>query len=541
EFTARESPDFTLSDLYTIRGLFRDTNQDLVPDRTEAFLSVRGAQAPSAAADIAQRIGLETAGIRLPLVRVGAQEDRPQDDGFPIIYGITHFQLDRLRGERALHGLTEGEGVGFAQFTPKAFGGRHGLVIGAADARGLDAISGFVARRLPYLWDYGKGNIRLSDVEHEVRRFFQVKDAPGQLALALVKLDQWLGRLAQKDIDSLAVEIAAREAPPGIAREAERRIRARFPRAQVAAVAHPTGFGVGKTIFDENVDFPWEVDVARTAILSEALPKISAASRGRIEVRVSEPANVRARLAQDIRSALANKGVAKGAFDVVVLSAYKQGYGWLEESVLPRLRGRDIGRIEITYHTLRDSKEVRWQTVEAETRWLQELYPIDAVLARDLGILDSLIVFRPTYDRDPIYTVRVLDRANREILRDAFHPRYVIRPFFDLFPEYEQVRVTTGWVTVISGGDTLLDKRIRTDPETFWDHLQTRTFGRIIEYMMDIQDGRPAPANAPYFDELRVDLTLSEPNHRIGIDEEVISSLEALHEDIYFETLTLFD
>jgi hypothetical protein len=58
---------------------------------------------------------------------------------------------------------------------------------------------------------------------------------------------------------------------------------------------------------------------------------------------------------------------------------------------------------------------------------------------------------------------------------------------------------------------------------------------------MDIQDGRPSPANAPYFDEFRVELALSEPDYRIGIDEEVISSLEALHEDIYFETLTLFD
>jgi hypothetical protein len=116
----------------------------------------------------------------------------------------------------------------------------------------------------------------------------------------------------------------------------------------------------------------------------------------------------------------------------------------------------------------------------------------------------------------------------------------VVRPFFDLFPEYEQVRVTTGWVSVEANGETLVDQRIKTDPENFWDVLQADTYQRIIDYVMDIQDGEPSPGNAPYFDEFKVDLTLSEPNYRIGVDEEVISSAEALHEDIYFETLTLF-
>ena len=57
---------------------------------------------------------------------------------------------------------------------------------------------------------------------------------------------------------------------------------------------------------------------------------------------------------------------------------------------------------------------------------------------------------------------------------------------------------------------------------------------------MDTQDGNPAGDNAPFFDEFRVDLRLSEPDYRIGVDEEIISSLEALHEDLYFETHTLF-
>src|SRR6185295_9686693 len=40
---------------------------------------------------------------------------------------------------------------------------------------------------------------------------------------------------------------------------------------------------------------------------------------------------------------------------------------------------------------------------------------------------------------------------------------------------------------------------------------------------------------------LEVELWLSEPDYRIGIAEERISTLEALHEDIYFETLLFFE
>jgi len=34
-----------------------------------------------------------------------------------------------------------------------------------------------------------------------------------------------------------------------------------------------------------------------------------------------------------------------------------------------------------------------------------------------------------------------------------------------------------------------------------------------------------------------VELWLSEPDYRLGLDEEIISSLEALHDEIYFDTL----
>ena len=540
-YTPRDNPSFSLDDLYTIKGLFRDTNKDLLPDVTDAYVSLHGTQSPDALAAFAERVGLETTGMRLPFVTVSGEDDHPEKSGFPIVFGVDHYQTRRLTETGALIGDAATRGEGFMQFVTRGFDGKNGLVIGAGDKAGLDAITDYAARRMPYLWTYGKGNYQLADAQTEVRRFLQAREGPGQTALAVYKLGQWLDRLQGKAIDSIGVEIAAKDRYSGLDRYAEQLVNERFPNAKVTVLTQKTGFGDGRTIFTQEATLPWEVDTFWKDFRTQALPELSAASRGTIEVRLSESPAERGKIAAELERELAAKGVPAGAMHVQVLSAYKQGYGWLHDVIMPQLAGKPVARIRITYRSLKDSKEVKWSQVESPTRWLQELYPIDAVMAKQLGISDSAITFIPADATGPIYTVTATDAAGRSILHESFDPKYVIRPMFDLFPQYEHIRVTTGWVNVVDRGRTVLDQRVETDPETFWDYYQTHAFPKIADYFMDVQDGRPSQSYAPYFDRLDVSLSASEPSYRIGVDEEQISSMEAIHEDIYFETLTLFD
>ena len=62
-----------------------------------------------------------------------------------------------------------------------------------------------------------------------------------------------------------------------------------------------------------------------------------------------------------------------------------------------------------------------------------------------------------------------------QLFRQTFEPAVIERPFFDRFPDYEHVRVTTGWIKADVAGRTAIDERIATDPERFWDHFQSRT------------------------------------------------------------------
>ncbi len=127
------------------------------------------------------------------------------------------------------------------------------------------------------------------------------------------------------------------------------------------------------------------------------------------------------------------------------------------------------------------------------------------------------------------------------MLRRTFEPKFVERAFFDRFPDYEHVRVTTGWIKADVAGRDVADERIATDPERFWDHFQSKTLPALYDHVMALGKGKPRAEDAPFFGELTVDLTLSEPEYRLPIDQEQISSMEALHEEIYFNTLHFFD
>jgi hypothetical protein len=103
-------------------------------------------------------------------------------------------------------------------------------------------------------------------------------------------------------------------------------------------------------------------------------------------------------------------------------------------------------------------------------------------------------------------------------------------------PEYEKVQVDTGWVRMESGSSVVLNQRIATDIEEFWEHYQQQTLPRVFRAVMATYHGELRPEFVPPFDTLKIDFHLSEPSYELGIDKERISSLEALQEDTFYST-----
>ena len=205
--------------------------------------------------------------------------------------------------------------------------------------------------------------------------------------------------------------------------------------------------------------------------------------------------------------------------------------------VAPQLKGKPVASLKIEFRKNSDPSGTR--AMFSPARWVHELYPVDEMLSRELALpLDkiSLAQFEGKSGKSPTYRVHAYDAAGKEMLTHEFTVPTVQQPYNGVMPEYENVEVDTGWVRMQSGSAVVLDRRIPTDIEQFWEHYHKITLPRIFRTVMAGYHGELRSEFVPPFDTLKVDIHMSEPNYELGIDKERISSLEALQEDAFYST-----
>lgn len=541
---AKESLD--LSSLFANEGLLGDSDSNLIPDRTEALLVVDG-PGLEPVIDLAARIGLESTGVSLPLVVPAGAIEKPASEPTLVLIGTTHRLVDQLVKEKRFERPVLKPGEGMLQIVPKAFGEKSAVIVTGADRAGLQRALLQAAERLPHIWPRGKDRPTVDDVEDDVRRFFAGRSPAGQAAIALYKLDQLLANAPPAaDLRQAVVFVALDRPDPRLGDLVFRHVQQAFPGLHISVGVenlHASGASVetvgGRPVGGEYA-IPWEVDEFRSIVRANVIPAIRKRQVVSIEARLSESPEVRAGLERNVKAELLAAG-ADPSSTVTVLCAYKQAYSWLYDVVRPALAGKPVDRLRIRFAQAAPPPEWTQQAMLTPTRWLLELFPIDEVLARDLRIDRAGIVFEKAPPESPTYQVEATAKDGAVLFAGTFTPATVVRPYFDRFPDYERVRVSTGWITATVGGARTVDRRIVTDPERVWDIVQSQTLPRIYDAVMAVADGKPRPEDAPHFGELTIDVSLSEPEYSLGIDQERISPLESLHEDVYFGTLHFFD
>ncbi len=444
-------------------------------------------------------------------------------------------------------------GEGLVHVVKNAFGtqpgqGKSAILVLGGDASGVARALAQLAETFPHIAARGKDRTTVDDIEEDVRRFVQLRSPEGQAAAAVYKLDRLVASLHGKDIETARVKVFAEKAEPGLAAFLKQRVGERLGPSLDVRVENldvqkaPTIVLDGRAI-EGDLAIPSEVDAFWTAFRARVLSAVKKAKKSpvHLEVRLSEPPELRVAIEKQIRAELIGVGALDSQISVRVLSAYKQGYSWLIDSVMPRLAGKPVDTITLRFAEIGPPAEWKHQAVFAPTRWLLEAYPFADIMARDLKLDPKKILIEKQPIGSPSYELVARGPAGEEILRETFEPRFVLRSMFDRIPEYEKARVTTGWLEAVVDGRRVADERIATDYERFWDIFQSQILGRLHDHVMAVHQGKPKPEDAPFFGEMRVDVTLSEPDFQIGLDQELISSMEMLHEEMYFNTIHYFD
>jgi len=549
-----------LATLYTSRGLFGSAGRIPVAASSNAHLYVPAGPEGVAMANLAARMGLETTGITLPIASPADAATVRDVRTQAVIAGNAAVAQEAERKMRAEDTASEqaetplAAGEGELRVVDSAFG-RRAAVIARGDESGQAAAIGVLADRFPNLWEQGKAYLSVEEIRYDLHRFFSVRSSSGQAAAALYHLDRWMTAAGEnagaKDVKA---EVYTDLADPKLGEFVRNRIREQWhTTAEVKSASLHAGtaccaanpnlhyaapgytFHQAAPTFVEDIVIPWEGRRAVEAV-RRAAAKIAAGQDVELVARLSEGEEQRRKLEAEFRDILTKAGADPHKLSVTVLCAYKQGYSWLMDEVAPELAGKLVDSIRIDF--AKDVDPTNMRSMHTEARWVQELYPVDEMLARKLNLPLAKISLN---QMDPpangsTYRVHALDAADKEILTREFKVATVMQPYNGVVPRYEEVQVETGWLRLTAASKPLLNERVKTDIEEFWDHYQNKTLPRIFEFIMSQAQGEIRAEYLPPFDSLTLDIHMSEPDYSLDLDKERISSLEALQEDTFYST-----
>ncbi|MGI8742005.1 MAG: M14 family zinc carboxypeptidase [Bryobacteraceae bacterium] len=552
-----------LATLYTMRGLFRGTPRMPIPSSLDSQLYVPAGAAGVAMANLAARMGLETTGITLPIA-TPAPSATVKDVRTKAV--VTDNSNLGKEADKKLHeedtALSEAAptlapGEGELRVVDKAFG-RHSAVLVRGDETGTVAALDLLADRFPNIWEPGKQYGSLEEIRYDLHRFFSLRSGAGQASVALYRLTKWMDEIkhsADGPVQDVEAKVYVDLADPGLKELVQHQVRSQLgiTGAKVDTGSLHAGtqccdrgpalhyeepgytFHQGTPAFQEDLVIPWE-GTRLIQVVQGALPRIKSGTAVKLNARVSESPGQRAKLRKQLTDLLIHHGADPKQVSVIVLCAYKPGVSWLMDEIAPQLKSKQVASINIEFKKNEDPTGLR--VMFSPARWVHELYPVDELLARELKIPLAKIELSEFEGKPegPTYRVHAYDAGGGEILNQEFTVTTVDQPYSGLVPHYEHVQVDTGWVHMESGAEVILDQRIKTDMEEFWDHYQNETLPKVFRTIVSQAHGELRPEFAPPFDTLRLDIHMSEPDYNLGIDKERISSLEALQEDTFYTT-----
>jgi hypothetical protein len=509
-------------------------------------------------ANLAARMGLETNGITLPIASPADTATTRDVRATAVIAGDAalaqeaekKLRADDTASAQAETALAPGEGE--VRIADNAFG-RRAAVLARGDDRGQAAAISALADHFPNLWEQGKQYLSLEEVRYDLHKFFAVRSGVGQAAAALYQLDRWM-TAAGEGAKDVKAEIYTDLADPKLAAFTRQQIQDRLHvaaevktaslRAGTACCAqtpalHFTStdmpFHAAPPTFSEDIAIPWEgkrlVDAVR-----RGSAKIAAGEEVKLIARVSEGPEQRRKLQAELRELLVKAGADAHKLTVEILCSYKQGYSWLMDEIAPALTGKGAASLKIDF--AKDIDATNMRAMHTEARWVQELYPVDEMLARKLNLPLEKITLNEIEPpaSGATYRVHAFDASGKEILTREFKVASVMQPYNGVVTRYEDVQVETGWVHLDVGGKIALNERIKTDIEEFWDHYQNKTLPRVYQFILSQAKGELRAEYLPPFDSLTLDIHMSEPDYSLDLDKERISSLEALQEDTFYST-----
>ncbi len=525
--------DFDLLGMFRTEGFYSDTNGDKIQDKIDSKIIIPKDTTVEGVNTLASRMVLLTAGGSFPLCYLDEEIADDTKLVSPILIGTTNKLHQSLIKTGKLKPPSLPPGHGMATIVPRAFNPSNALVIAGNGKEGIEKILTYLSRTYPYLDKYGEGHSEIHEIPGTVEEFLTGKHGSAEAYFRHQLDSEFFETIKDKDIEYFRAKLYLHQEN----KKFESALENYFKGTLSADSIELEAFNLmdSKNVFSKEKQFPWEGKEALNKI-KQKVPSLSHSTESvKIHLRVSESPEVRRQLKQNIEGILKQNGVS--GFEVDVLSSYKQGFFWLTEKVIPKLKGKTVDRITIRFSEEKDDFRKLKRFYAEPYRWLQELYPVDEIIALETEIPLENITFEKKEGGYPIYEILAYGKGEELLFKDNFSPKIIECSYLNVLPEWGTVRRTTGCLKIEQGKRLILDMPLKGDLEHFWDYYQEEILPEIHSYILEKTGDRPTFKKQPYFKRLLVEMWFSEPDYLLGLDQEIISSLEAIHDEIYFDTL----
>ncbi len=525
--------DFDLLSMLSIKGFYSDVNEDKIQDKIDSQIIIPQDTSIEGVSALASRMVLATAGGSFPLLYLDSEIEDEKGLIAPIIIGTTNTFYKSLIKTGKLKPAPLHPGQGMATIVPEAFNPSNALVVMGNDREGLEKILAYLSYAYPCLDEFGEGHSEIHEIPKAIEEFLSGNNGSAE-AYFKHQLDSTiLNDIKDKDLEYVRTELYLHQENTKFESALEDHLKEILSADSFAMKSYK--LQDSKNVFSKEKQFPWEGEEALRLLRQEISSLPGSGESVKIHLRVSESPEVRRQLKQKIED-ICEQG-AISSFDVEVLSSYKQGFYWLAEKVIPKLRNTDVERITIRFAEEKNDLTQLKRFYAEPYRWLQELYPVDEIIALEVGISVENITFEKKEDGPPFYEVFAYGKGGELCLEESFSPKIIETLYLNVLPEWGTVKRTTGWLRIERGTQLILDTALKSDLEHFWDYYQEEILPDVYSYILEKTGDHPSFKKQPYFKRLLIEMWFSEPDYLLGLDQEIISSLEAIHDEIYFDTL----
>ncbi len=524
--------EFDLTSLFTTKGFYSDEDRDNIQDSLDSIM-ILPQETPSPGIQwLTSRLVLDTAGASFPMVYLDREIKNKEELKAPILIGKDNLWSQELIAAGKMKNPQLEKGWGMVQIVPQALNKSTALVIRQEDSLGLERTLSYLGQTFPYFDEFKEGHAKVQDVPIAIEEFLEGKRGSAE-AHFWIKLKTFIEEIKDKKFSQFHLSLFLPEENKKFVRHVQDYLNKTLDADRVDIEDHV--LRESKNIFQKEKEFSWEGEDA-FQLIQEKIESLKPSDSGmKISLGVSESPEVRKKIKQRIEAFLKNSGFLR--FEVDVLSSYKQGFFWILEKALPALRSKNAHHLLIRFAQEREDFSLPKRFYSEAYRWLQELYPVDELIVKETKIPLDGILFEMKEEADPVYDFVAFDEQNNILFEDHFSPRTKEILYMQALPEWGKVKLTTGWLSIEQDKKIVLDTGIKSDLEKFWEFYQSEIIKEVYDHILKKTGNQPTFEKQPYFKRLLIEIWLSEPDFKIGLDEEIVSSLEAIHDEIYFDTL----